>query len=281
MLAGFLLSGCTVTHTPVIQLPTIPVVVRDFSSNRVAIVVSEDLPDYRQLSYVFAAKLGRPYQLFELEHRTEESVQSAVRRMHPSSVIALGHSALHAVSGIHDVDIVYAGVFDQPGAHRGVDALPPFAMQLEHWRMVSPHLSQVGVVGSEAIRGRVAELKQAGLDLGMVIHHREVTSDKEALLAFRSMVPYLDGFVFLPDATVLSPDVIRRVLAHGARNDLQILVYSPVMFSMGAFLYVGSEPVDVATQIMALLNSEDSSQPLTKMRTQVNPSQAITDDSSD
>ena len=115
----------------------------------------------------------------------------------------------------------------------------------------------------------------------MVIHHREVKSDKEALLAFRSMVPYLDGFVFLPDETILSPDVIRRVLAHGARNDLQILVYSPVMFSMGAFLYVGSEPVDVATQIMLLLNSEDSSQSLTKMRTQVNPGQTFTDDASD
>lgn len=281
MLAGFLLGGCTATFTPVVPPATNPVVVRDFSSNRVAIVVSKDLPDYRQLSYVFAAKLGRPYQLFELEHRTEESVQLAVQRMGPTSVIALGHSALDVVSDIHDVDIVYAGVFEESLNHRGVDALPPFSMQLEHWQMVSPHVTQIGVVGSAAIRDRVEALKEAGLNLGMVVHHREVTSDKEALLAFRGMVPYLDGFVFLPDETVLSPDVIRRILAHGARNDLQILVYSPVMFSMGAFLYVASEPVDVATQIMSLLNSEDSSQPLTRMRTQVNPDQTIVDDASD
>lgn len=281
MLAGFLLGGCTATYTPLVPVPANPVVVRDFSSNRVAIVVSKNVPDYRQLSYVFAAKLGRPYQLFELEHRTEESVQRAVRQMDPTSVIALGHSALDVVSDIHDVDIVYAGVFEESLDHRGVDALPPFTMQLEHWRMMSPHLSQIGVVGSSAIRDRVEALKKAGLELGIVVHHREVKSDKEALLAFRGMVPYLDGFVFLPDETVLSPKVIRRVLAHGARNGLQIMVYSPVMFSMGAFLYVASEPVDVATQIMSLLNSKDSRQPLTRMRTRVNLGQAIADDAGD
>lgn len=274
-LAILLTVGCAVMRLPEpLQSPPLISVSQATVSQaavarttQVAIVVSEDLQDYRQLSYVFATQLGRPYQLFELAHRSEESVRQAVRNLHPQSVVALGRSALDVVSQIDLVDIVYAGVFNADPAHRGVDAIPPFEMQLHHWRVVSPHIRRIGVVGSAASQDRIDALARASDEIGLELHRREVKSDKEALLAFRAMVPYIDGFVFLPDERVLSPDVIRRVLAHGKHNDLQILVYSPVMFAMGAFLYIGSDPVDVAAQIIELLNSGDQSQALTKMRT--------------
>ena len=47
-----------------------------------------------------------------------------------------------------------------------------------------------------------------------------------------------------------------------------MLVYSPLMYELGASLFVESDPVDVAVQIIALLNSSDTATPLTKMKTQ-------------
>ena len=146
--------------------------------------------------------------------------------------------------------------------------MPPFEMQLRYWKQMAPHIQQVGVLGSAEMGAVMGELELATAALGMQLIRREVESDKEALVAFRKMVPQIDGFVFLPDESVLSPDVIRKIIVHGSRNNRQILVYSPVMYQLGAFLYVGSKQTDVAAQIIKLIENPDlRTIPLTEMRT--------------
>ena len=113
----------------------------------------------------------------------------------------------------------------------------------------------------------IDSLESAALDKNIKVIRREVTSDKETLQVFRAMVPYIDGFVLLPDESVLSPNVIRRIITHGSRNNLQILVYSPFMFDLGSYLYISAEPNDIAEQIVVLLEEHDiRSRPLTTMR---------------
>ena len=96
------------------------------------------------------------------------------------------------------------------------------------------------------------------LNGGIQLEQRTVSSDTEMLLAFRAMVPHIDGFVFLPDETILSPKVIQQVLNHGRRNGVQILVYSPVMFNLGASLYLQPDPVRVADALVTLVNDPDT-----------------------
>ena len=128
----------------------------------------------------------------------------------------------------------------------------------------------VGVFGKykdssarEAVSGLVGYLSEKNIE----VIRREVTSDKQTLQVFRAMVPYIDGFVFLPDESVLSPDVIRRIIVHGSRNNLQILVYSPFMFDLGAYLYISAEQDDIAEQIVVLLEEHDTqTRALTTMR---------------
>ena len=123
------------------------------------------------------------------------------------------------------------------------------------------------MIGGRDSRERVEEIARACETAGVQLDHREVASDREMLLAFRSILPHIDGFVLLPDPEILSPEVIRRTIGHGVVNDLPILVYSPLMYELGASLLVEAEPVDVALQIIALLDSKETSRALTKLQT--------------
>lgn len=251
------------------QIPNEPQPVADaVAAPEVVVLIGAEFGAYRELSYVFSARLERPYHLIELGVRPMAVALAELARLRPKTVIALGPSALEAATKLQDVDVVYAGVVAPEPGYRGVDALPPFALQLEYWRTMNPMLRRIGVIGGADSLAWIGEIARASAESGIELESRVVTSDRELLLAFRSMVPRLDGFVLLPDQQILSPDVIRRVIAHGDANELQMLVYSPLMYELGASLLVESEPVDVALQIIALLDSGEPTRPLTKIRTQ-------------
>jgi hypothetical protein len=234
----------------------------------IAIVVSSDLPTFRQVEDALVARLDRPYHVYRLDSNSTTDVREALKRQPVKSAVAIGRAALDVLEGVPKLDVVYAQVFVAPPDHfRGVAAVPPFGMQLEYWKSLSPGLRRIGVIGSANMRSIVDSLQTAAEAHGIKLVRREVTSDKEALVEFRRMTPDIDGFVFLPDDSVLSPDVIRRAMQHGARNDKQILTYSPAIFRLGAYLYVASAQADVAAQIIAMLDDpNDRNRPLTEMR---------------
>lgn len=263
--ACLLVSGCVgVPLSPIYKhyhIPPVPV----------AIVVSGNLDDYRELTNALAARMVRTYALFELDQPQSASrIERSIWGLQAATVVAIGEPALELASRLTDTDIVYAQVFNPPEQHRGVNPIPPFDMQLSHWKNVSPNMRRIGVVGSAQMQGVIDELEAATAKSGLELARREVKSDKEALQAFRAMVPQIDGFIFLPDDDVLSPRVIEKVMAHGARNDRQILVYSPIMFQLGASLYISAQQADIAEQIVALLDDPGiHTLPLTKMLTKV------------
>lgn len=207
---------------------------------------------------VFSARLGRPYRILDLAHRPRESVSARLARDAPVDVIALGATAVATAGGIPGVRVVHAGAFAVGAGTPGVDALPPFDVQLDYWRQVNPELRRIGVIGGEAMASRMRDLAAACVDRGMILEQRTVGSDQEMLLAFRALVPRIDGFVFLPDGSVLSPGVIEQIIDHGRRNDVQTLVYSPVMFNLGATLYLEPDPVRVAQALIAALEQQQA-----------------------
>ncbi len=226
-------------------------------------------PGSRQLEMlqVFSARLGRPYQIFNIAHREPEVVVARLKALAPIEVIALGPVAYDLTRTVPGLDVFYAGVLDPGRTTQGVDALPPFTVQLDYWKSQAPDLARLGVIGGEGMSRRMAMLESAAADRNLQLEQRTVSSDTEMLLAFRAMVPHIDGFVFLPDETVLSPKVIQQVLSHGRRNGVQILVYSPVMFNLGASLYVQPDPVRVADALVTLVNHPDTRPEVFGMRT--------------
>jgi ABC transporter substrate binding protein len=255
-----------------VALPTPPVVPPVVPPKPpVAIVVSSDLPTFRQVEDALVARLDRPYRVYRLDTNSMSDIREALKRQPVKTAIAIGRAALDVLEGVPKLDVIYAQIFVAPSDRfRGVAAVPPFDMQLEYWKSLSPGLKRIGVIGSANMRSIVDSLQTSAEAHGIKLVRREVTSDKEALVEFRRMTPDIDGFVFLPDDSVLSPDVIRRAMQHGARNDKQILTYSPAIFRLGAYLYIASEQADVATQIIAMLDDpNDHNRPLTEMRVRV------------
>ncbi len=237
-----------------------------FAGAPMFVVVDDDRDRDLELLRVFSARLGRPYRILNLAHRSAGSVSIRLAREAPVDVIALGPSALAAAGGIPGVRVVHAGVFDDVRDSPGVDALPPFDVQLDYWTHQNPDLKRVGVIGGPLMGRRMEDLAAACRARGLVLEARTVDSDQETLLAFRSMVPKIDGFVFLPDERVLSPSVIQRVVDHGRSNNVQMLVYSPVMFNLGATLYVQPDPVSVARTLVALVNRDGTAGAVREMR---------------
>ncbi|MCZ6644204.1 MAG: hypothetical protein O7F71_21725 [Gammaproteobacteria bacterium] len=246
-------------------------------SKPVAVIVAGKLGAFLGLTDSLAERMVRPFEIFSVEEGSTESLLKNIRAMNPTNIVAIGPPALALATQLKGTDVIYAQVFNPPIGHRGVDPIPPFDMQLAYWQQISSKMERIGVLGSAVMRDVIDSLESAAAEKNIKVIRREVTSDKETLQVFRAMVPYIDGFVFLPDESVLSPDVIRRIIVHGSRNNLQILVYSPVMFDLGAHLYISAEHSDVAEQIIVLLEERDThSRALTTMRVQVQ-----TDTSSD
>lgn len=230
-------------------------------------VVLDD-PGDRQLEMlqVFSARLGRPYQIFNIAHRGSEAVLRALQARAPIEVIALGPAAYELTRTVPGLDVFYAGVLDPGRTTQGVDALPPFPVQLDYWQDQAPGLNRLGVIGGAGMATRMTALADAAAARNMVLEQRTVGSDTEMLLAFRAMVPHIDGFVFLPDETILSPRVIEQVMNHGRRNGVQILVYSPVMFNLGASLFLQPDPVLVAEALVQLVENPEARPEVSLMR---------------
>ena len=243
--------------------PVVPV------GQRPPVVVIVDDPHNFQLELlqVFSARLNRPYQIFNLSHRTPEAIRAKLETLAPVQAIAMGSQALALANDVAGVDVVHGGVLEPESTERGVDPLPPFNVQLDHWLTLSPRIERVGVIGSPAMQSRIEALQLACDARGVALERREVGSDKESLLAFRSMVPHIDGFVFLPDGSVLSPKVIEQMMGHGQRNEVQMLVYSPVMFDLGASLFVQPDPVEVASVLIDMLADPSIEPTVTGIRT--------------
>lgn len=233
------------------------------------LVVLLDDPTNRHLGIlqVFSARLGRPYQIFNLADRDPGSVAASLASLAPIDTVVIGSSAYKVAGTVPGLNVFYAGVLDPGRTGQGIDALPPFGVQLDYWLTQTPDVGRLGVIGGPGLTDRMDELAQACAQRGIALERRQATSDAEMLLDFRSMVPRIDGFVFLPDESILSPRIIQQVINHGRQNGVQMLVYSPVMFNLGASLYVQPDPVMVASALIELLENPAAHTRVSQMRT--------------
>ena len=224
-----------------------------------AIVVSANVPAYLDVENALTKQLNQPFEVFNLDDSSGEDILDRLKRENIVSLVAIGDAALKLASRHHpDSKIVYSQVFNPlPPSYRGVAAIPPMALQLKYWLSLNSQLQHIGVVSSKDFEPVVKELVEAGKSLGIQIVNREVTSDKAALHEFRRLIPVVEGFIILPDASILSPGVIRRMVQHANANSVELLSYNLPVFNLGAYMHVTSAYEDIAGRIMDLLEDEN------------------------
>lgn len=221
----------------------------------VTLIVSSDTPAYRAVTDAFIRTWAVQVRTVWLDQ--EPDVDNLIHELEaapPQAVLAIGEPALAAVAA-SSLPVIHAQSFQDNVSSRGVDSMPNPGAQLRAWVAHEPDIHRIGIITGAAFAGQMQALADAGSALGLEMTTRQVSSDKEALFEFRRLVPALDGFVFLPDDSVLSPGVIQEIISHGRRNGIQFLAYNQLLQSLGAQYLVTQDPEDVAAGLVQLINN--------------------------
>jgi ABC-type uncharacterized transport system substrate-binding protein len=252
---------------------------------RTAILVSDDIPEYMAI----AAELQQHAQAHVTVHNLDGEATNAEKALselggHSDRLVAIGLLAA-TVGRRADLPMVFCQVYNYQDydllspTSKGVQLLPPFSLQLEAWRSLSPQLRHIGIVTGPAQGSLVAEIRQAVERAGLTLTVATVQSDQEALLAFKDMTQSIDGLWLLPDNRILSPTVVREIMAYSAKHRKQVVVFGDTFLGLGALMSVTSDERDVAERVLARFDDMSQNggllgpdmQPLTKIHTAVNP----------
>jgi hypothetical protein len=248
-------------------------------SPSIAILVSRNLPVYTDVATQLDRLLAAPHRVYPLDGRDASDIARQIQQEARTTVVAIGPGALNAAQNIAGVDVIYAQVVSPSivatRLFRGVDAIPPFTLQLSQWLSLAPDTKTIGVVAGESMRSHIGRLQEAADASGLALVVHEVSSDKEALFRFRQMLAQIDGAILLPDEAVLSPAVIEQMLDYSRQQHKEVVVYSDALFALGAFMLVAPVAEDIAHQVVQLLDAPVSKTPrvvqLTAMTTVVRP----------
>ena len=231
-------------------------------SARVAIVLSDDIPVFSSVAEKLRRRLGPgDHTIHNLDGHPANSTRilEEIKNTDPDQVVSVGLLAAQVARQLDDVPMVFCYVFNYQdhelisATSKGVNLLPPFAMQVQAWRELSPGLDRVGVITGPNQDLLVDEIQQASEEEGIELFTRTVRSDQEALYVFKRLTPEIEGLWLLPDNRILSPRVVREIMSYGARHRIQIVVFGSGLLELGAFLAISSRDGDVADQVVGRL----------------------------
>jgi ABC-type uncharacterized transport system substrate-binding protein len=232
---------------------------------RTAVIVSSAIPEYMQIVEKILERGAEAITVHELSGQEANAtrVLAEIESANPDRLVAIGLLAAVVARRVSDTPMVFCQVYnyqDQDllsATSKGVHLLPPFDLQLEAWRELAPSLRRIGIVIGPGQEQLVDEIRQDVAGHGVELTVRTVQSDQEALRAFKTIAPRIDGLWLLPDNRILSPDVVRAILAHGAKHHKQIAVFGDNLLDMGALLSSASDPDDVVERVFLRFDHRD------------------------
>ena len=254
--------------------------------SRTAVVVSDDIPEYMEIVTEILARGQGDVSVHPLDGQASRgaSVIAEIERAAPDRVIAIGLLAATVARAVTGTPTVFCQVYNYAehdlvsATSKGVFLLPPFELQFRAWRSLAPELDRVGIItgpGQEALLG---DIRAAAAGAGIALAVRTVRSDQEALLAFKELVPEIQGLSLLPDNRILSPAVVSEIMAYGAKHERQLAVFGAGLLDLGALFSVANDPRDVVDRVLARFENVANDGripgpdmlPLTRMRMIVN-----------
>lgn len=252
-----------------------------------AIVLSDNISAFASVAEQLQKRIDVDhYTIHNLYGRPGDArrVKAEIARADPERLVTIGLLAAKVGREIEDKRMVFCQVFNYQdndlisAMSTGVNFLPPFDMQVEAWRELSPELRYVGIITGPNRESLIADIRQATQKQKIKLLSRTVNSDKEALLAFRRLAPDIQGLWLLPDNRILSPRVVREIMSYGAKHRIQVVVFGDNLLGLGALMSMTGNDGDVADQVLAGLArvarngklAGPEMMPLTQMQTKIN-----------
>lgn len=218
-------------------------------SPRATVLVSQDLPQYRQAVDGVTADMGAPLEVVFLgpEKDADDAAVRSLTADRPDVVIAIGSRAARlARQRLPDTRLVYSMVFAQDrssleAAHvTGVLLDVPPETQLAAFRAALPRVRTLGLLfdparSAEAARAAQRAAEETGFSLTVV----PVAAPAEVPAAFRSLAKRVEALWLIPDATVVSKESLEFLLRECLDRRLPVMAFSGSMARAGALLAVG------------------------------------------
>ena len=209
---------------------------------RTAVVVSGGIPEYTQIVDRILERGPEGVTIHEVSGQEDDAarVVAEIESAKPDRLIAIGLPAAVVARRVAGMPMIFCQVYNYQdhdllsATSKGVRFLPPFDLQLEAWRKLAPSLRRIGIVTGPGQEALIGEIREDVARFGVELTVRTVRSDQEALLAFKEIAPEIDGLWLLPDNRILSPDVVREILAYGTRYRKQLAVFGDNLLDMGA-----------------------------------------------
>lgn len=220
------------------------------------------------------------------EHDIVQSILSSSKRQ----VVAIGLLAAQvARERLYSKHVVFCQVlnfeeFDlvMPWM-KGVSGIPSLPRQFAAWKTLDPALRRVGVITGKQTRYMLQEAETAARRNGIEIVHAEAASDRAILFAAQELVDRkIQGLWLAPDSRILSQRAILDLMSFSAKNNLEVLAFSPALLKEGALLGATPDFAEIATLVLdRLKKSNDAAgipgepiMPLTTARIVINSSAA-------
>jgi len=257
----------------------------------VAIILSNEISAYVSIANELGKQIGEGnYSIHNMKGRQDQTarVLNEVRLANTDQVVAIGLLAAKTGQQLGDTPMVFCQTFNYNDynlvskSSKGVSLLPPFDLQLDAWRELSPGLDKVGVITGPNQRQLIKQIRSDADKANIEILNRTVYSDKEALVEFKRLMPSIQGLMLLPDNRVLSPDVLREIMSYSAKYRTQVVVYSPRLLQLGALMSLSSTESDIAASVVKRLGqirrngsiAGPDIAPLSEVQLRINPSVA-------
>jgi putative ABC transport system substrate-binding protein len=254
---------------------------------RIAILISNDTPGYQLVANEIVQRISKDeHVILNLDGNPANGsrVLEKLAEFSPDQLIAVGLLAAKTGRQMPELPLVFCRVFNYQDhdlispTSSGVNLLPPFALQLEAWKTLSPDLQTIGVIAGPGQNELIVEITAAAREQDIEVISRSARSDKGTLFEFKRLIPLVQGLWILPDNRILSVPVLQELMAYGAKYDKQIVVFNEQLLKYGALLSVSSSDADVANQVVRLLDDSEFGAttprprmvPLTTMRIELN-----------
>jgi len=226
----------------------------------VAIVLTGRQPAYEEVATELGNRLEN-FAIYDLSDRSQPPVAAfrLINDSHSGAVVAIGLRAAKSSLSMARVPVIFSQVFNYQEhnliteSSRGVSSLAPLDAHLSAWKKVDPTLARVGLIIGEGHGELVSEAEIAASKYGIELRVQETNSDQETLYHFKRMIREIDGFWLFPDNRVLSPRVLKDMLAQANRRQVPVAVSHEAMLSMGAAISVSSVAADIAATIIEVL----------------------------
>lgn len=253
----------------------------------VAILVSSNIPAYRQVAKSIDTRLGARAQSWYLTGSRDSDARTLaeIRKSPRPQVVAVGLDAALAAKGLADRQVIFCQVFNYAeqrlasSHYKGVAMLPSFEKSFTVWKGIAPNLKEVAIITGPGLDDYVRLAATAAKPLGITLLHRQVNSDKELLVVFKSVADSVQGYWLWPDNRVLSGLVMREVLTFGARSGKQVAVFNDELLALGGLLSITSDHHDIAARVIERLERAEGKpqipgpviEPLNEALVRINP----------